>query len=547
MAAREPPSTLPDLLAQLVATRGDHPAIVTRAESLHYAELDRRSAHLACGLLAAGAGKGERIGLVAPDGVLWITAFLAGLRIGAVVTCISTLATPRELAHILQHSDCRFVIGARRFLGHDYGETLETALPGLGGSTPRAIRLTAAPFLRAVWLDDASGLGWAEPVEALLAGADGCDRAILAAAQREVAPGDDALVVYTSGSTAQPKAVVHHHWAVTRHPLVLAENFALSPDDRMMPLLPLFWLAGLSTWLQLFCIGGTVVFPDTPETDDALAMIEDHGVTRVNAWGDKQPKLIAAARAKGVSLDHIAELSCFRDPQGNPVGNAIPMYGMTESFSAHSATPVNRPLPPGKQGSFGRAIHGYERRVVDLETGEEVPPGEPGELQIRGPAMLAGLYKQRRIEVFTPDGFYPTRDIVRIDADGYLFPVGRRDDMIKTRGANVSRLEVEAALNGLPDVAMAVVAGLPDEEYGKLVAAAVVPAKGASPTPEALQAALRATLSSYKVPRRIVLIGEDDIPRTATGKIRLSETAAMIAARLAQSGTTFERSEAGPG
>ncbi len=532
MASQELPSSIPALLAHLVAARGDHSAIVTRAESLSYAELDQRSAAMARALLAAGAGKGERIGLLAPDGVLWITAFLAALRIGALVTCISTLSTPRELAHIVTHSDCRFLIGARRFLGHDYGEALEAALPVLAEARSGAIRLPDAPFLRAVWLDDAGGLGWAEPIDALLAQAEACDPCVLAAAEREVVPSDEAVIVSTSGSTAQPKAVVHHHWAVTRHPPVLAEMFAITPDDRMMPLLPLFWLAGLSTWLQLLTIGGTVVYPDTPEIEDALAMIEHFGVTRVNAWGDKQPKLIAAAKAKGLSLDHIPELSVFRDCEGNPVGNAIPMYGMTESFSAHSATPVNQPLPRGKQGSFGRAINHYERRVVDLETGEEVPPGEPGELQIRGPAMLAGLYKQRRSEVFTPDGFYPTRDIVRIDADGYLFPVGRRDDMIKTRGANVSRLEVEAALNALPDVAMAVVAGLPDAEFGKLVATAVVPAEGASPSPEGLQAALRETLSSYKVPKRVVFIAEADIPRTATGKVKLSETAAMIAARL---------------
>ena len=531
---REPPSTIPDLLEHLVETRGDHPGLVTRAETLTYAELDELSAAIARALLAAGAGKGERIGLLAPDGVLWITAFLACLRIGALVTCISTLATPRELAHIVTHSDCRFLIGARRFLGHDYGETLEAALPGLAGSNAGTIRLADAPYLRAVWLDDAVGLEWAGSVAALLARTAEIDPAILSAAEREVAPADEALIVYTSGSTAQPKAVVHHHWAVTRHPPVLAENFALTPDDRMMPLLPLFWLAGLSTWLQLFCIGGTVVYPDTPEIGDALGMIEDFGVTRVNAWGDKQPKLIAAAEAKGVSLDHIPELSVFRDAGGKPVGNAIPMYGMTESFSAHSAMPVNRALPPGKEGSFGRAINGYERHVVDLDTGEELPPGEPGELQIRGPAMLAGHYKKRRSEVFTPDGFYPTRDIVRIDEDGYLYPVGRRDDMIKTRGANVSRLEVEAALNALPDVESAVVAGLPDAEFGKLVAAAVVPADGASPAPEDLQASLRETLSSYKVPKRIVFIAEDDIPRTATGKVKLSETAAMIAKRLAR-------------
>lgn len=540
MGDAEPPSTVPDLLAHLVETRANHPALVTRGESLSYAELDERSARMARSLLAAGAGKGERIGLIAPDGVLWVTTFLAGLRIGTLVTCISTLATPPELAHILEHSDCRFLIAARRFLAHDYAETLETALPGLESSRSGAIRLAEAPYLRAVWFDDAEGLGWAQPLDALLALADGEDAPgaqILAAAESEVAPSDEAVVVYTSGSTAQPKAVVHRQWAVVRHPPVLAENFAITPEDRMMVLLPAFWLAGLSTMLQLICIGGTIVYPDTPEIDDALGMIEHFGVTRVNGWGDKQPKLIAAAKAKGISLDHIPELSIFRGSDGNPVGTAIPMYGMTESFSAHSATPVNQPLPPGKQGSFGRAINGYERRVVDLESGEEVPPGEPGELQIRGPALMACLYKQRRSEVFTPDGFYPTRDIVSIDKDGYLFPVGRRDDMIKTRGANVSRLEVEAALSGLPDVAMAVVAGLPDAQYGKLVAAAVVPADGALPTQEGLQSALREHLSSYKVPRRMVFIAESDIPRTATGKVKLSETAAMIAARAAGQST----------
>jgi acyl-coenzyme A synthetase/AMP-(fatty) acid ligase len=148
---------------------------------------------------------------------------------------------------------------------------------------------------------------------------------------------------------------------------------------------------------------------------------------------------------------------------------------------------------------------------------------------------MSGFYKVDRRKLFTPDGFYPTRDLVRIDADGHLYPAGRRDDMIKTRAANVSRLEVEAALAALPEVALSVVAGLPDPEFGQLVAAAVVPARGCSPTEESLRAALRATLSSFKVPRRIVFISDQEIPRTATGKVRLSETAGMIAKRLGRS------------
>ena len=145
---------------------------------------------------------------------------------------------------------------------------------------------------------------------------------------------------------------------------------------------------------------------------------------------------------------------------------------------------------------------------------------------------MTGFYKVPRHAVFTADGFFPTNDLVRIDADGYAFFVGRTSDMIKTNSANVSRLEVEAALNALPEVELSVVAGAPDPELGELVVAAVVTAEGSDPDEAELRAALRETLSSFKVPRRIVFINHDDIPRTPTGKVRLSDLTEMVAAHL---------------
>jgi acyl-CoA synthetase (AMP-forming)/AMP-acid ligase II len=216
-----------------------------------------------------------------------------------------------------------------------------------------------------------------------------------------------------------------------------------------------------------------------------------------------------------------------------PPGLRANLFGMSESFSAHSAEPINRRMPDDKSGSSGRAVNGIERRVVDPETGKEVAPGEVGELQIRGGALMTGFYKMDRRQVFTPDGFYPTKDLVRIDADGYAFFVGRTGDMIKTNAANVSRLEVEAALNALPDVDISLVAGLPDTERGEIVAAAVVPAPGANPTEESLRTALRDRLASFKIPRRLVLISHDEVPRTATGKVQLFDLADLIASRLA--------------
>jgi acyl-coenzyme A synthetase/AMP-(fatty) acid ligase len=534
MDEAEAPATLPALLAQQVFARGMHPAIMTAGETVSYQELDRRSAHMARALLAAGAGKGTRIGLLAPDGIFFVVVFVAALRIGALVTTVSTLSTAPELAHILRHGDVQFLIAARRFLNHDYARTLTQALPGLDAGTA-PLYLRAAPYLRRIWLDDSAGCAWAQPIEALLAladAADAPDAALLAAVEQEVTPGDDAVIVYTSGSTGMPKAIVHRHWALARHSPELARHFLLRKDDRMLTILPGFWLAGMSMLLQVLSVGATLVYPATPDTDAILDAIARFNVNRVNAWGDRLPKLIEAAVARGIDVSRIPDLSHFYDEAGNPLPSKISMYGMTESFSAHSAERLDAALPPGKEKSYGRAINVYERRVVSPETGQEVAPGEAGELQIRGPALMTGFYKQRREEVFTPDGFYPTRDLVRIDAEGYLFPEGRRDDMIKTRGANVSRLEVEAALAALPGVAFAVVAGLPDAIYERIVVAAVVPAGAAAPTEDGLKAALRPVLSSFKIPRRIVFVTEADIPRTATGKIKITEAAAMISGRI---------------
>ena len=536
----EPASTFPKLFADVVARNGDKDAVVTNAETLSYKELDQRSARLARALLAIGAGKGTRIALLAPDGTLWVSAFAACLRIGALVTTVSTLCTPPELAHILRNSDTQIFIGARHFLRHEYAQTLTSALPGLAGSKAEALQLTAAPYLRSIWLDDAEGLGWAGSIDQLMArgeGGDGSDTTLLAAIEAEVAPSDDAVIVYTSGSTSLPKAVVHSQRTIARHPQELAKYFLIKPDDRMMPTLPAFWLGGMAMALEVLSQGATLVYPPTPAIEDVLDAIERHKVNRLNGWGDMLVKLREAAVARGIDVDKIVGLGVFRDKQGDLIPPQLQtnMLGMSETFAAHSAEPLNVRLPEDKAGGSGRAVNNYERRAVDPETGKEVAPGEVGELQIRGGGLMTGFYKVERDKVFTPDGFYPTGDLVRIDSDGYLFFVARRGDMIKTKAANVSRLEVEAAMRALPDVELPLVVGLPDPELGQMVAAAVVPKPGCSPTEESIRTALRATLSSYKIPRKIVFIRDEDVPRTATGKLRLGELGNLIATHIGKS------------
>lgn len=531
------PATFPALFADIVRERAEHPALVVADETLTYAELARRSGRMAKALLASGAGKGTRVGLLAPDGVLLLSTFYAALRIGALVTPISTLATAPELAHIVRTSDVQVLVAVRRFLRRDFVATLEQALPELATAPATGLWMASAPHLRTVWLDDAEGVDWASPVDDLLARAEGADApgdALLAAVEQDVSPADDAFVVYTSGSTATPKAVVHGQWAVATKPRALGPLFLMTPDDRTMPLLPAFWLGGIAAALQVLCTGSTLVYPPTPDTDDVLDMVERHDITYIVVWHALR-KLRAAAKERGIDVDRIRGFgSRARDRDGEPIppGLRANLIGMSESFSAHSAEPIDVRMPDGKEGASGRAVHGIERRVVDPDTGEELPPGQVGELQLRGGGLMTGFYKVPRDQVFTPDGFYPTKDLVRIDEDGYLWFIGRTGDMIKTSSANVSRLEVEAALNALPEVQQSFVAGLPDAELGEVVAAAVVPAAGTAPTEDALRSALRERLSSFKIPRRIVFIDDDAVPLTTTGKVRLFDLAAMIESRL---------------
>jgi acyl-coenzyme A synthetase/AMP-(fatty) acid ligase len=291
-------------------------------------------------------------------------------------------------------------------------------------------------------------------------------------------------------------------------------------------------MGGIAYALQVLSTGGTIVYPPSPAVGDVLDMVERHDVTCLIVW-HMFAKLRAAALERGIEVDKVRGLG---SPPRDAGGERIPTrlranpLGMSETFAIHSAEPISCPLPDDKVGASGRPVNGIERRVVQPGTGAEVAPGEVGELQVRGGALMSGFYGVPRSEVFTPDGFYPTGDLVRIDEDDYAYFVGRTGDMIKTSSANVSRLEVEAALNALPEVELSLVAGLPDADRGEVVAAAVVPAPGAEPTEAGLQDVLRDRLSNFKIPRRIVFIDHHDVPRTTTGKVRLFELRSLIEA-----------------
>jgi acyl-CoA synthetase (AMP-forming)/AMP-acid ligase II len=195
------------------------------------------------------------------------------------------------------------------------------------------------------------------------------------------------------------------------------------------------------------------------------------------------------------------------------------MLGMTEAGSVCLASADEGDQPEHRRGSFGMPVPGFEAKVVDPDRDIVCASGEVGELWFRGPFLMEGYYGRERHETFTVDGWYRTGDLFHVDADGFFYFHGRRGDMIKTAGANVSPREVEAAIADVTGL-VAHVVGIEDRERGQLVVAALrVPRGQDAPDLDELRAALRTRLSAYKVPRRVLVLADDEVPMLSSGKL----------------------------
>lgn len=504
--------TVPALLAER-AVRGDHPLLICDDDVLSYADARARSGTLAKGLLAAGAGKGTHVGLLHPNGSAFVVAWLAAARIGAVTVPLSTFSTSAELRGLLCGADISILLATPSFRGHDYVETVREAVPGIDvGVTP--LFLAAAPSLRRVDFDDV----------ALSEAGSAIDEEFLATAEQAVRPADRLVIVHTSGSTSEPKGVIHQHGPLLTHVANLNELRRLDSKEILFSNSPFFWIGGFAySLLGTLLAGSTLVCSNATDPAQTLDVLERTRPTMVNGF--------AAAVA------HLAEDPSFagRDLSSIHRGNLWPimpaplrpedpelrhnMLGMTEAGSVCVASDDEGDQPEHRRGSFGKPVPGFEATIVDPDTGADVPSGQTGELWLRSPFLMEGYYGRPRHESFTVDGWYRTGDLFRVDADGYHYFLGRLGDMIKTAGANVAPREVEAAIAEVSGL-VAHVVGIDDPSRGQVVAAAVrVPRSHDAPDEDELRGALRARLSAYKVPRVYRFLSDEEVPMLSSGKL----------------------------
>lgn len=518
-------TTLPALIGGQAAARPAARFLVTDDAVCTYGDLEVATARVVAALHRRGVGFGTRVGVLMPNGIDWAVIALGVVRAGAVLVPLSTFLRPPELAAQLRTAGVGLLVLAPGFRGRDFVADLRTVAPGVAVDATDQL-LDELPRLRTVVTPDAfraaAGAEW-DPVT---------DPARVAATDAVVRPADDAVVIFTSGSRGTPKGVVHTHGGALGAVAASLGPRCIGPDTVMYIPMPFFWMGGFGGGLlSVLVAGASLITEAEPVPERTLALLEQERVTLFRGWPDQAAALAAHPAFAGADLSSLrpGSLDGVLPPTlRRPPGARSNLFGMTESFGPYCADPLDRDLPEGKWGSCGRPFPGTEVRIVDVGTGAPLGPDATGEIHLRGPNLMRGILGRRRHETFTPDGWYPTSDLGHLDADGYLFFTGRRDDLVKVKGITVHPSEVEAVLAAVPGVRRALVVDL-DEDGTVVLGAAVVPAPGTHLDPADLDREARARLSSFKVPTRWVVIAAADVPMTVTGKVDKPALQALVA------------------
>lgn len=542
----EQPSTIACYWASLVARHGPRPFIRAGTHETTGHEIDALSSAIAAELLARGHGPGSRVGILMASGASWIACVVAIQRIGGVAVLLSTLMAPPELTHTIGHSQIATLLFSPTVMGRDMLSALEAALPGLANARgSEALALEAAPDLTAIIADGAAPAWAAASLDAIERPASAMSARNLASLAAMIDPFAPALTMYTSGSTAHPKAVVHSGAAVTDKLATLASArtlipIGLEPGDRILVNAPFFWVGGFLFAFGSFAGGATVQLIEGRTPQAILNAIEDHALTHIDGSEPVLRDLAAIAppghRFHALRPLHASHRAFFTERDGRPRGCALGSIGMTETLGPHSGNLETTELGQPTDAPLGRALPGMEYRIVDPATRALLRAGEVGELLVRGRWLMLGLYGTPADATFDRDGFYSTGDLCSVDEQGFLRFRGRLSGMIKTSGANVSPEEVELALECYHDIIGAAVFGLPDARRGEIVAAVIALRPGADLDPAVYAAQLKPQLSPFKIPRRFFVRDLASLPFTASRKIDRRMLREQIIAELTEAG-----------
>jgi long-chain acyl-CoA synthetase len=485
-----------EVLEETAKRQPQKTAVIAREESLTFGELNQRVRALAVHLQRQGIGQGDRVGMLLPNSTAVPLSYYATQKIGAVAVILDARLKGLELQGVLKDADLRLLVVHSQLL-----DEVEDALKGLA--------------LIPLWI---VGGGDERRFESRYSVSGGALSPPIFKAD------DDALILYTSGTTGEPKGVVLSYRNLAQYPYVMSEMKIVDSTTMRGCILPMSHIVGPVVCNDLALRGYTLVIFDQINPITLLEGIQKY---RVNVFEsvpivfqlllgvkdlaryDTSSVKIAAMMGTSIPMPLLRAFQAAR-----PHIKVIQGYGLTET--SPMITLVDPDKAEAKIGSIGRAVPGVEVKIVD-ETDKEVGAGEAGEIITRGPHVMKGYF--RRPDATTQrirNGWLYTGDVGKSDADGYYYHLGRRDDMIITGGLNVYPAEVENLIYNYPGVQEAIVFAIPDLKRGQVIGAAIVPRQGSAVAEKDLHAFLRANLANFKVPDKIVV--RESLPRTSSGK-----------------------------
>jgi len=505
-----------------------------------YRDLERETRRVARALLGAGTGKDSRVAILMGNRPEWVAALYGVALAGAVAVPLNTYFEPPELDYVLRHSDAQLLLTQTRLLGHAYVDQLAELCPELTAAGPGELLSPRFPHLRrvvALGLEEARGA--AEPRDAFVRLGDGIAEDVLDAAAAEVTPADHALVIYTSGTTAAPKGVLHPHRGPAIQSWRFAQQLRLDRSVRVWSAFPFFWSAGLVMVMgATLAVGGCIVLQEHFEPGEALHLLEGERVTSPHAWAHQLAELEDHPDWPEVDLSSIRHCEAFTSFGRHPTVHVEDAwspraaYGLSETCTIISSLPCDTPREI-RERSQGVILPGNLVRIVDRGDGEALPVDAIGEISVKGPTLMLGYVKKLPEECFDEDGFFHTGDAGYVDGDGYLHWTGRMTDMIKTGGANVSPVEIEETLLRHPGLKAALAVGIPDGNLGEMVVLCAVAHDGVAVDEDDVRNFLRGRIASYKIPRRVLFFDEHELSLTGNAKIRADELRKLATQRLA--------------
>ncbi|MBV9819126.1 MAG: long-chain fatty acid--CoA ligase [Solirubrobacterales bacterium] len=480
------------ILTDSAARDPEHVAVKLDDVELSYAALDAATAHVAGLLRAHGVQVGDRVGIMLPNVPYFPVCYYGALRAGAIVVPMNVLLKRREVAYYLGDSGAKLIFAWEGFL--------DDAQAGADEAGAECVAVAQGEFERQI--------GAAEPLTEVAERADD----------------DTAVILYTSGTTGQPKGAELTNANMVSNAAASRGLFELGADVVMLGALPLFHSFGQTCAMNTaISAGGTLTLMPRFDPGKALEIIERD---RVNVFQGVPTMYGAILHHPGREGTDTSSLRiCASGGAALPVEvmrgfesamqcTILEGYGLSESSPVAS---FNHPDRERKPGSIGTPITGVEMAVVG-EDNAPVAPGDVGEIVIRGANVMKGYWNRSEATAETIlDGWLHTGDMGRVDEDGYFYIVDRKKEMIIRGGYNVYPREVEEVLYEHPAVREAAVLGVPDDEYGEEVAAAVALKDGATASAQELRDHVKAQLAGYKYPRRVWLV--DELPKGPTGKI----------------------------